>query len=111
MNGEAISFGDALVALKNGKCVERLGWNGKSMYLFLVDGSVVTGWVSCDNGAANRLPLNRVMRDGTLVTYRPHIAMKAVDGSVGPWVASQTDMLAEDWRVVEPEVDRQEKLL
>ena len=87
-----MNFGAALQALKNGQKVAREGWNGKGMFLFLVPGSVFK---------VNRAPLLGLYPEGTEITYRPHIDMKTVDGEIVPWVASQTDVLAEDWCVVE----------
>jgi len=88
----SLNFGEAIEALKQGRCVARKGWNGQGMFLYLVDGSQFT---------ANRAPLNKVFPEGTQCTYRPHIDMKTVDGELVPWVASQTDILAEDWEVVD----------
>ena len=87
-----MNFGSALQALKNGQKVPREGWNGKGMFLFLVPGSVFK---------VNRAPLLGIYPEGTEINYRPHIDMKTVDGEIVPWVASQTDVLAEDWCVVE----------
>lgn len=88
-----MNFGQAIEALKEGKRVAREGWNGKGMFLFLVAGS---------NFVVNREPLLSIMGEGTMVTYRPHIDMKDAEGKVVPWLASQTDMLAEDWAEVQP---------
>ena len=87
-----VNFGSAIEALKEGKRVARAGWNGKGMFLFLVAGS---------NFIVNREPLLSIMGEGAQVTYRPHINMKDAEGKVVPWLASQTDMLAEDWQIVE----------
>ena len=87
-----MNFGNAIEALKEGKRVARAGWNGKGMFLFLVPGS---------NFIVNREPLLSIMGEGAQITYRPHIDMKDAEGKVVPWLASQTDMLAEDWAIVE----------
>lgn len=87
-----MNFGQAIEALKSGKRVARSGWNGKSMFLFLVNGS---------NFKVNREPLLSIMGEGYEATYRPHIDMRDAEGKIVPWLASQTDMLAEDWGVVE----------
>lgn len=87
-----VNFGSAIEALKEGKRVARAGWNGKGMFLFLVAGS---------NFIVNREPLLSIMGEGAQVTYRVHIDMKDAEGKVVPWLASQTDMLAEDWQIVE----------
>lgn len=86
-----MTSGDAVSAMKRGELVARSGWNGKSMFLFLVPGSTFQ---------VNRAPLNVIFPEGTEVNYCPHIDMKTADGKIVPWVASQTDILAEDWQVV-----------
>lgn len=86
-----MDFGDAIRAMKNGKRVARDGWNGKGMFLFLVNGSTFT---------VNREPLLSIMGDGTQVQYHAHIDMKTAQGYVVPWLASQSDMLADDWVVI-----------
>lgn len=91
-----MNFGQALEALKEGKRVSRAGWNGKNMFLFLVAGS---------NFVVNREPLLSIMGEGAMVTYRPHIDMKDAEGKVVPWLASQTDLLAEDWGIVSPKAE------
>lgn len=83
----AMTFGDALEALKAGKRVARWGWNGKGMWLRLI--CPETGF-------------RHDFTDVFSVTYEqaPHIAMKTADNKVVPWLASQTDMLAEDWHIL-----------
>ena len=90
--GELLNFGDALMLLKNGQKVARLGWNGKGMFLFLVPGSVFK---------VNRPPLLGIYPEGTEISYCSHIDMRTADGNIVPWLASQTDVLAEDWVIVE----------
>ncbi len=86
-----MNFSKALDHLKEGARVSRAGWNGKGMFVFLVAGS---------NFKVNREPLLSIMGEGAEVTYRPHIDMKDAEGKVVPWLASQTDILADDWGVV-----------
>ena len=90
--GELLNFGDALILLKSGQKVARLGWNGKGMFLFLVPGSTFK---------VSRAPLLGIYPEGTEINYCPHIDMKTADGKVVPWLCSQTDALAEDWQVIE----------
>jgi len=87
-----MNFGQALDALKSGRRVSRDGWNGKGMFLFLVPGSRFT---------VNRAPLLGIYPDGTVIDYHAHVDMKTAQGDVVPWLCSQTDMLAEDWGVLE----------
>lgn len=86
-----MDFGGALGALKNGQKVQRHGWNGKGMFIFLVPGSTFT---------VNRAPLLGIYPEGTEIRYHAHVDMKTADGMVVPWLCSQTDMLAEDWTVL-----------
>jgi hypothetical protein len=90
-----LSFSQALVLLKMGKSVAREGWNGKGMFLTLQEGSEVAGTDMRNEPARKYYGENKVR-------ICPHIDMKAADGSyVVGWLASQTDLLAEDWCEVE----------
>lgn len=83
-------FGYALLALKEGKRVARHGWNGKGMYLFL--GSCSPNDIQAEAGPGIDMSSDDCF----------FICMKAADDSVViGWLASQTDMLAEDWTVLE----------
>ena len=88
---ENLDFGKALEALKQGKYVARNGWNGKGMYIFLIGTNAlsVEGNWTYTNGKNDNYPL------------RPFIAMKTVNDEVVPWVTSQSDILVEDWVIVE----------
>lgn len=87
-----LNFGQAVHAAKQGKKIARSGWNGKGMFAFLVQGSAFQ---------VNRPPLNEFYEEGTTVIYRPHIDLKAVDGTIGVWNPNMMDILAEDWVIVE----------
>lgn len=87
-----MDFSDILDEIKSGKKVARSGWNGKDMFIFLVPGSQFK---------VNRAPLLGIYPEGTEIDYCPHIDMKTADGKVVPWLASQTDIMAEDWEIVE----------
>jgi len=69
-------FGFALEMLRSGEIVRRSGWNGKGMWIAL------------------QVP------DAHSKMSLPYIYMSTVTGDLVPWLASQTDMLAEDWEVV-----------
>lgn len=86
-----MNFSKALEAIKDGKRVFREGWNGKGMFLFLVPGSQFK---------VNREPLLSIMGEGAIVDYHAHIDMKTAQGYIVPWLASQADLLADDWQIV-----------
>lgn len=94
-----MDFGEAIAALQDGKKVSRAGWNGKGMWLILVPGQK-----------------NVVLREGTPygdvlgtvvpIEILPHIDMWTVNAEgrramLPGWLASQSDMLADDWNIVE----------
>jgi hypothetical protein len=85
-------FGWALEQLKKGKKAARRGWNGKDMYIYLQKGSII----------ADENIRNQNMKTGQAeVEILPHIDMKTADGKfLCGWLASQTDMLSEDWEIV-----------
>jgi hypothetical protein len=97
-----MNFGQAIEALKAGKKVARAGWNGRGMYLWLKPATVVKKeWcrdprlIECidQNGGEEILAL------GTICMYtHDSTGRKAV---LTGWLASQSDMLCEDWYVVE----------
>lgn len=86
-----MDFGKALTALRAGRLVQREGWNGKGMFLYLVPGSEFE---------VNIPPLNSIFSPGTKIRYHAHIDMRTAQGDCVPWLASQTDLLAEDWQIV-----------
>ena len=88
---DCMSFGLAIEAMKKGKKVSRRGWNGKGMFLYYVP----EGRYPARTDAAKSI----AEEDGK-VDYGAYIAMKTAQGNVTPWLASQTDMLADDWEVV-----------
>lgn len=75
-------FGEAIKYLKRGLKVKRLGWNGKGIYLEMQ---------TPDEHSKMTLPYIYIVNDN-LITDNPHAPKGVV-----PWLASQTDMLAEDW--------------
>jgi len=85
-----MSFSLAVCALKEGKKVARKNWNGKEMYLYK---------------AVVELPYPPLSENVAWVAgtfgNSEFIIMKTADNKLIPWLASQTDLLADDWIVVE----------
>ena len=79
-----MTFGLAIEALKLGKRVARKGWNGKNMWLVLV------------TSTNYKVDLTR---SGSYEVC-PFIGLKTADNKLVPGLASQTDVLAEDWVVI-----------
>lgn len=97
------SFGDAIKALKLGKRVSRTGWNGKGMFLFLLPGGTVP------KTAIHDPKLREVIDteiDGDTFEALPSIRMWTTNSTgrravLTGWLASQTDMLSEDWIILD----------
>jgi hypothetical protein len=106
------TFGDALLVLKAGKRVQRAGWNGRGMWIALTEGSVLEDpdlvqFTNLRGATAERArELARDIDDGVgppvpMLVINAHIDLRAADGTlVIGWLASQTDMLADDWGVL-----------
>ena len=95
---DGMTFGQAIEAMKRGKRVARKGWNGKGMYIWVMPGSTIR---NCPNIADPHLQAISDANGGT-VTFTGSIRMKTATGEVlTGWLASQTDMLCEDWVVVD----------
>lgn len=86
-----MDFSRALQLIKSGSRLTRSGWNGVGLWVFLVPGSTFK---------VDRPPLLGIYPAGHEITYHGHIDMKTADGMICPWLASQTDLLADDWLVV-----------
>jgi len=102
-----LSFGEALEELKRGRRIAREGWNGKGMFIFLRKGNVAADSSYVTETDIITGPVEGIgamlfnIGDYGTVTRLPNINMKAASGStVTGWLASQTDMLANDWLVL-----------
>lgn len=85
-----MDFGQAVRLLKQGRRVTRSGWNGKGMFVYYVPAA---SYPAQRNTAGTMIG----MFPDDMVPYRDYLAMKTAQGDVVPWVASQSDILADDW--------------
>lgn len=88
-------FGYALNALRSGKRVTRQGWNGKGQ--FVVFQKAYPDGIPINKNTAEALG----QPEGTIRSFRPYLMFSTVQGDLVPWVAAQSDLLADDWQVVE----------
>lgn len=86
---DGMTFGQAIEAMKREHYVARAGWNGKGLRLALVGKG---GCLEHGFSEVSTLPY--------IVIIYPNDA-KTTPGAIVPWLASQTDMLSEDWEIVE----------
>lgn len=97
---EGMSFGLALEALKRGNKIARKGWNGKGMWLSLSGDVNVTRYVDQDKFWSQNNSDFAVQQGGS-ARVLPCITMKTADDAIlMGWLASQTDMLSDDWEIV-----------
>lgn len=92
-----MNFGEAIQALKDGKKVARDGWNGKGMWLILVNGTAVAKL-----GAGTPYQKATGLDECEIL---PHIDMWTINATgrramLPGWLASQSDMLADDWAII-----------
>ena len=87
-----MNFGDALIMLKRGACMNRANWNGKNQFIYLH--KLEEREVPRDS------PLHNILPMGAPYGVRPYLMMKLGDGTTVPWLASQSDILEDDWVIV-----------
>lgn len=105
-----MNFGGAIEHIKKGGRAARSGWNGKGMFIYLNKGAIDGEPL----GLSNPIPENHgstidgvslslfEVHDKGTSTRLPNLNMNAASGNtVTGWLASQTDILAEDWVVVD----------
>lgn len=117
MSPQNLNFGQAIEALKLGKRVAREGWNGKGMFIFMRPADelyidMVIDKVKSLLQSVKDFYLQDLLDDNgnrispadenDKVKFIAYLCMKAADGTiVNGWLASQTDMLSEDWQILE----------
>ena len=111
-----VAFGIALEAIKQGKRAAREGWNGKGMFIFMRPADELNIEFVVDkvkslpqsvkdyylqdiiNEKGERIPVEET----DTVKFTAYLCMKAADGTiVNGWLASQTDMLSDDWVILD----------
>ena len=92
---ELFDFSEALKRVKQGKRIQRLGWNGKGM--FVVYQKAYPQGIPCNKNTAEAWGL----KEGDLFKVEPYLQIKMVNGSHSMWVPSINDILANDWSEIE----------
>lgn len=97
LHKQSFDFSEALLYMKGGFRVRRAGWNGKGMWICYGQGNTIEAdqfW--------NKHTRAFAMENEGKAEVLPYIIMKTADNKIlMGWLASQTDMLADDWEVVE----------
>jgi hypothetical protein len=107
---ENLTFGQAIELVKEGKLISRKGWNGRNMFIFMrpadyLSVNMIVHQVKSLPQAVKNYFARKTDPDApdrldgeSKIWFTPYLCMKAADGSiVNGWLASQTDMLSNDW--------------
>lgn len=117
-----LTFGEAIDLAKDGELIQRKGWNGKGMFVFIrpadeltVDFIVnkvkslpqaVKNYYQGKLDEINKLENDTIVSTDYKVKFTEYFCMKAADDNiVNGWLANQTDMLANDWQVFKTYAD------
>ncbi len=90
-----MNFGQALAAVKEGNLIAREGWNGKGMAVAYQPG--YPEGIPCNENTSKTWHIPK----GSLFKCQPYLQMRCADGTYQMWLASQSDILAEDWFITE----------
>lgn len=88
--GDLVDFGTALRLMELGERVQRKGWNGKGMFVYIVPAASYPAQRNAKGVLVGDYP-------DDMVPYSAYIALKTNSGEVVPWTISQSDALATDW--------------
>ena len=84
-----MDFSEALKELRNGRILYRTGWNSTDQFIYLVP----------QGSYPPTTEVGKTINNGGDVPYGPYLAIKSVSGLVYPWLASQSDLLSDDWEM------------
>jgi hypothetical protein len=89
-----MNFGQALDVVRTGHRIARSGWNGQGMWIVYQKGYPDGIAINANTAQATGIA------EGTVCVFQPYLMLKTVQDTFVPWVASQSDILAEDWITV-----------
>lgn len=92
---DSLSFGLALEAAKKGLKISRRGWNGQGMWAVIQKGYPDGININKNTAESTGIP------EGTLMKFRPYFMLLTAQGDFAHWVPSGSDILADDWQIVE----------
>jgi hypothetical protein len=90
-----MNFSDALISVKAGNRIARKTWNGKNMFIVYQPGYPKGISINENTQKAFNLPA------GSILAFKPYLTMYTAQGDCVPWVASQSDLLEDDWYILE----------
>ncbi len=101
MNNTGLTFGEAIEAAKSDKKIARKGWNGKNMFVVYMPPLKLPPYNTTDTARKVNDRTAKFIGEDQPLDCQPYFAMYNAQGQWIPgWLASQTDMLAEDWCII-----------
>lgn len=96
-----MKFGEAIKALKDGKAIQRAGWNGKGLFVVkqipaTLEGLIIDKVQSLPESAKELLKKNNQV---PIIKYTNQMLIINPDGRADSWVPSSSDIFADDWKV------------
>lgn len=95
-----MNFGQAIEALKEGKAIQRAGWNGKGLFVIkqvptVIGADIIPNMQSLPQAAKDIL----MSREAPKIKYTNQMLIVNPDGRADSWVPSSSDVFAEDWQL------------
>jgi hypothetical protein len=98
---QLVSFGNAIHALKDGKRVQREGWNGKGLFAFMQVPALVPEAIIPKMSSLPQSVKNEFIQRGGDIRYSNQMALVDLDSNINSWVPSASDTLANDWIILD----------
>lgn len=98
---QGLSFGQALEAIKQGKRVQRTGWNGKGLFVFKqVPAEIGTDIIPKMQSLPQSVKDEFIKRNRSIF-YDNQLALVDQKNNISGWSPSTSDALAEDWVILD----------
>lgn len=96
-----LPFGEAIWALKRGEMIQREGWNGKGLFVFMQVPAEIGEEIIPKMQSLPRSVKDEFNKRGGSITYQNQMALVYPDNSIHGWAPSANDTLAEDWCILD----------
>ena len=95
-------FGNVIQFLKEGKACRRSGWNGKGLFIVKqvpshIEGDIIPNMQSLPQAVKDIL----MNRENPCINYNNQLLLVQKSGVADSWTASSSDVLADDWEIVD----------
>jgi hypothetical protein len=96
-----MNLAQTIEKLKEGCIAQRDGWNGKGMYIFIRPADTISPNIIANIRSLPAIVKEHLIFKGQPVKFNSYLCMYNAKGEiVNGWLASQEDILADDWNVI-----------